>query len=113
MQKVTTYPLSKVPQLTLIFWIIKIAATTLGETGGDLVSMSLGYGYLMSTCIFAMVFFIAVLSQITYKEFHSLLYWITIIATTTVGTTLADFADRSLGMGYVGGSLGAIESVGF
>lgn len=96
--------LSKVPEVTLIFWIIKIAATTLGETGGDAVSMSMGLGYLAGTAIFAAVFMIAVIAQIKAKGFHPFLYWTTIIATTTVGTTLADFADRSLGIGYAGGS---------
>ncbi|MDR3629168.1 MAG: hypothetical protein P4L42_02400 [Desulfocapsaceae bacterium] len=96
--------LSKVPELTLIFWVIKIAATTLGETGGDSVSMSMNLGYLVGTIIFAAVFFSVVVAQIKAKEFHPLLYWTTIIATTTVGTTLADFADRSLGIGYAGGS---------
>jgi uncharacterized membrane-anchored protein len=96
--------LSKVPELTLIFWIIKIAATTLGETGGDSVSMSMNLGYLVSTAIFAAVFFIAVYVQIKAPKFHPFIYWTTIIATTTVGTTLADFADRSLGIGYPGGS---------
>lgn len=96
--------LAKVPEVTLVFWIIKIAATTLGETGGDAVSMSLGLGYLLSTAIFAAVFLVAVTAQIRAQNFHPLLYWLTIIATTTVGTTLADFADRSLGIGYAGGS---------
>jgi uncharacterized membrane-anchored protein len=96
--------LSKVPELTLIFWVIKIAATTLGETGGDAVSMSMKLGYLVSTAIFAIIFLIAVAAQIRAKRFHPFLYWTTIVATTTVGTTLADFADRSLGIGYAGGS---------
>ena len=95
---------SKVPEVTLIFWIIKIAATTLGETGGDAVSMSMNLGYLISTVIFSFIFLAAVIAQIRAKGFHPFLYWITIIATTTVGTTLADFADRSLGIGYAGGS---------
>ena len=95
---------SKVPEVTLVFWIIKIAATTLGETGGDAVSMSMNLGYLVATAIFAAVFLVAVVAQITATEFHPFLYWATIIATTTVGTTLADFADRSLGIGYAGGS---------
>jgi uncharacterized membrane-anchored protein len=98
------YTLSKIPEVTLIFWIIKIAATTLGETGGDAVSMSMHLGYLVGTGIFAAIFLIAVLAQINAKGFHPFLYWTTIIATTTVGTTLADFADRSLGIGYAGGS---------
>jgi uncharacterized membrane-anchored protein len=96
--------LSKVPEVTLIFWIIKIAATTLGETGGDAVSMSMNLGYLVATAIFAAIFLAAVVAQIRAKGFHPFLYWATIIATTTVGTTLADFADRSLGIGYAGGS---------
>jgi uncharacterized membrane-anchored protein len=96
--------LSKVPEVTLIFWIIKIAATTLGETGGDTVSMSMNLGYLVGTAIFAAIFLLAVIAQIRAKRFHPLLYWVTIIATTTVGTTLADFADRSLGIGYAGGT---------
>ena len=96
---------SKVPEITLIFWIIKIAATTLGETGGDAVSMSLNFGYLASTGIFAVVFLLAVGAQIAADRFHPLLYWTTIITTTTVGTTLADFADRSLHIGYAGGAL--------
>ena len=95
---------SKVPEVTLIFWIIKIAATTLGETGGDAVSMSLNLGYLVGTAIFAVLFVVAVVAQIRAKRFHPMLYWATIIATTTVGTTLADFADRSLGIGYAGGT---------
>ncbi len=96
--------LSKVPEVTLVFWIIKIAATTLGETGGDAVSMSMDLGYLVGTAIFAAIFIAFVLAQIKAKEFHPFLYWTTIVATTTVGTTLADYADRSLGIGYTGGS---------
>jgi uncharacterized membrane-anchored protein len=96
--------LSKVPELTLIFWVIKVLATTLGETAGDAVSMSMDLGYLLGTVIFAGIFFIAVTAQIKAKQFHPFLYWATIIATTTVGTTLADFATRSLGIGYTGGS---------
>jgi uncharacterized membrane-anchored protein len=94
---------SKVPEVTLLFWIIKIAATTLGETGGDAVSMSMNLGYLVATAIFAVAFLLAVAAQVRAKHFHPVLYWTTIIATTTVGTTLADFADRSLGIGYPGG----------
>jgi uncharacterized membrane-anchored protein len=100
----TNHTLSKVPEVALAFWIIKIAATTLGETGGDAVSMSMDLGYLVGTIIFATIFFIAVAAQIKAKSFHPFLYWTTIIATTTLGTTLADFADRSLGIGYAGGS---------
>ena len=96
--------LSRVPEVTLVFWIIKILATTLGETGGDAVSMSMHMGYLISTGIFAGVFLVAVIAQTKAKRFNPAIYWATIIATTTVGTTLADFADRSLGIGYAGGA---------
>lgn len=96
--------LSKVPELTLIFWVIKILATTLSETAGDALSMSMNLGYLLSTLIFSGIFFLAVSTQIKAKQFHPFLYWTAIIATTTVGTTLADFATRSLGIGYTGGS---------
>jgi uncharacterized membrane-anchored protein len=96
--------LRKVPEVTLIFWIIKILATTLGETGGDAVSMSMNLGYLVSTGIFAVIFIVAVIAQVSAKRFHPVPYWTTIIATTTIGTTLADFADRSLGIGYAGGT---------
>jgi uncharacterized membrane-anchored protein len=100
----STQRASKVPEVTLAFWIIKIAATTLGETGGDAVSMSMNLGYLVGTAIFAVVFIAAVSLQIRAQSFRPILYWTTIIATTTVGTTLADFADRSLGIGYAGGT---------
>ncbi len=99
-----TAALGKVPEVTLVFWIIKVFATTLGETGGDAVSMSMNLGYLVGTGIFAVIFFAAVAAQIKARRFHPFLYWLTIVATTTVGTTLADFADRSLGIGYTGGS---------
>lgn len=95
---------AKVPQVTLGFWIIKILATTLGETGGDAVTMSMGLGYLAGTAIFAVVFVAAVLAQVRATRFRPWLYWATIVASTTVGTTLADFADRSLGIGYTGGT---------
>ena len=95
---------SKVPEITLLFWVLKIAATTLGETAGDAVSMSMHLGYLVGTAIFAAIFLAAVTAQVKASRFHPVLYWTTIIATTTVGTTLADFADRSLGIGYAGGS---------
>lgn len=104
MDNASKYALSKVPELTLIFWVIKILATTLGETAGDALSMSLNLGYLISTFIFSIIFLVALLAQIKAKQFHPYLYWATIIATTTVGTTLADFATRSLGIGYTGGS---------
>ena len=98
------HDVSKVPEVTLVFWMIKIAATTLGETGGDAVSMSMNLGYLLSTAIFGAIFVVAVIAQIRATRFNPFLYWTTIIATTTVGTTLADFADRSLGIGYAGGT---------
>ncbi len=104
MSNIVEKNLSKVPELTLIFWIIKIAATTLGETAGDAVSMSMDLGYLVGTAIFAVIFLVAVSVQIKTARFHPFIYWATIIATTTVGTTMADFADRSLGIGYAGGS---------
>jgi uncharacterized membrane-anchored protein len=93
-----------VPEVTLVFWIIKILATTLGETGGDAVSMSMNLGYLIGTGIFGVLFLIAVAVQISAKKFHPLIFWTTIIATTTIGTTMADFADRSLHVGYAGGT---------
>jgi uncharacterized membrane-anchored protein len=105
--------LSKVPEVTLGFWIIKILATTLGETGGDAVTMSLLHadkdahngGYLIGAGVFMALFIAAVIVQIAMKSFRPAVYWLTIAATTTVGTALADFADRSLGVGYAGGSL--------
>jgi uncharacterized membrane-anchored protein len=95
---------SKVPEVTLVFWFIKILATTLGETGGDAVSMSLDLGYAVSSFIFIGIFVVAVVAQISAKAFHPWLYWLVVIATTTAGTTMADFADRSLGIGYPGGA---------
>jgi uncharacterized membrane-anchored protein len=95
---------SKVPEVTLVFWIIKIAATTLGETGGDTVTMTLNWGYLLGTALFLSLLVIFVILQIAAKKFHPYLYWATIVASTTAGTTMADFADRSLGVGYAGGS---------
>jgi uncharacterized membrane-anchored protein len=94
---------SKVPEITLGFWIIKIAATTLGETGGDWVTMSLNLGYLVGTLIFAVVFVGLVAAQVRTGRFRPYLYWATIVGTTTLGTTIADFADRSVGLGYPGG----------
>jgi uncharacterized membrane-anchored protein len=96
--------LSKVPEVTLTFWLIKILATTLGETGGDAVTMTMQLGYLVGTGIFAAVFIAAVTAQIRAERFHPVLYWFVIVATTTLGTTLADFFDRSLGIGYLGGA---------
>jgi uncharacterized membrane-anchored protein len=104
MKDQTQETLSKVPEVTLIFWIIKIAATTLGETGGDALSMSLSFGYAVSTLIFLVPFFVLVALQIRAKAFHPSLYWAVIVGTTLAGTTMADFADRSLGIGYPGGS---------
>jgi len=95
---------NKVPEVTLVFWIIKIAATTLGETGGDTVTMTLNWGYLVGTALFLSLLVIFVIWQIATKKFHPWLYWATIVASTTAGTTMADFADRSLGIGYAGGS---------
>ena len=112
-QEETSELVAKVPQVTLLFWIIKIFATTLGETGGDAVTMSWlgettpeakGTGYLIGTAIFGVIFIAAVVVQIRAKKFHPFLYWLTIVATTTVGTTLADYCTRSLGIGYTGGS---------
>jgi uncharacterized membrane-anchored protein len=108
----TQQALSKVPQVTLIFWLVKIVATTLGETAGDALSMSLNLGYLYSSLIFISLFSIAVVIQIRTKQYHSSIYWITIIATTTAGTTMADFADRSLGIGYAGGSILLVSLLG-
>jgi uncharacterized membrane-anchored protein len=102
---------SKVPAVTLAFWVVKIAATTLGETAGDTVSMTLDLGYLASSLIFLAVLLALVVLQIRAREFHPFLYWGTIIASTTAGTTLADFADRSLGIGYMGGSLALLACV--
>jgi uncharacterized membrane-anchored protein len=96
---------SKVPEVTLVFWILKIAATTLGETGGDTVTMTLNWGYLVGTALFLSLLIVFVVLQIASKKFHPFLYWATILASTTAGTTIADFADRSLGIGYAGGSL--------
>jgi uncharacterized membrane-anchored protein len=97
--------MSKVPAVTLGFWLIKIAATTLGETGGDAVTMTLNLGYSIGTLIFGVVLVAAVSAQVIAKRFHAFLYWTVVVATTTVGTTLADLVDRSLGVGYLGGSL--------
>ena len=113
MEETESELIAKVPQVTLVFWIIKILATTPGETGGDAVTMSwLGEttgestvnGYLIGTAIFGVIFVVAVLVQILAKKFHPFIYWLTIVATTTLGTTLADYCTRSLGIGYTGGS---------
>ena len=104
MAKAAESAASKVPEVTLGFWIIKILATTLGETGGDAVSMSLNLGYADSSFIFIGIFIVAVSAQVRARTFHPLLYWTVIVATTTAGTTIADFCDRSLGIGYPGGT---------
>jgi uncharacterized membrane-anchored protein len=104
LREISQSTMAKVPAVTLGFWIIKIAATTLGETGGDTLSMTLNLGYLISTAIFLVALVALVAFQTTAKKFHSTLYWATIVASTTAGTTLADFTDRSLGIGYTGGS---------
>jgi uncharacterized membrane-anchored protein len=101
----TARALSKVPAVTLGFWVIKILATTLGETGGDTVTMTLGWGYAAGSALFGFALLVLVAVQILSTRFHPTLYWATIVASTTFGTTLADFADRSLGIGYTGGSL--------
>lgn len=100
-----SHSLSKVPAVTAAFWLTKIAATTLGETGGDAVTMSMNLGYLTGTLIFAIIFLVAVVVQINRHNFNKWIYWFTVVATTTVGTTMADFADRSLNIGYPGGTL--------
>jgi uncharacterized membrane-anchored protein len=108
MNRDITATANKVAEVTFLFWVIKILATTLGETGGDALSMTMNLGYAVSTAIFGALFVGAVAAQIAARNFHPFLYWIVIVATTTVGTTMADFADRSLGVGYVGGSLGLL-----
>jgi uncharacterized membrane-anchored protein len=105
MNGATTLGLAKVPAVTLGFWIIKILATTLGETGGDTVTMTLNWGYAAGVALFGCALLALVVLQILATRFHATLYWATIVASTTFGTTLADFADRSLGIGYAGGSL--------
>lgn len=104
MKDATAHVLSKVPEVTLMFWIVKILATTLGETGGDAVTMSMNLGYAIGTLIFLVIFALVVIVQIRAKAFYPSLYWIAIVATTTLGTTIADYVDRSLGIGYLGGT---------
>jgi uncharacterized membrane-anchored protein len=104
MTRINSHEFSKVPQITLAFWVIKILATTLGETGGDMMSMTFNLGYALATAVFIPLFVVLVILQIRARQFHPALYWSVIIATTLVGTTIADFCDRSLGIGYVGGS---------
>jgi uncharacterized membrane-anchored protein len=103
--------LSKVPEVTIGFWVVKVAATTLGETGGDALSMSMHLGYALSSAIFLSIFVVMVAVQLTADTFRPFLYWSVIVATTTAGTTMADFADRSLHIGYVGGSLVLLASL--
>lgn len=104
MSRIANEIVTKVPAVTFGYWVIKVAATTLGETGGDTVTMSMNLGYLIGTAIFLALLVVLVVIQIVAKEFHPALYWATIVASTTAGTTMADFADRSLGIGYTGGS---------
>lgn len=111
MNRIVSTEASKVPAITLGFWIIKILATTLGEVGGNAVTLTLGLGYLIGTAIFATVLIVAVSAQIKAKRFQPFLYWAAIIATTLAGTTLADLVDRSLGIGYLGGSLSLFTMV--
>ena len=103
--------LSKVPAVTLGFWVIKILATTLGETGGDTVTMTMKWGYPAGSALFVTALVALVAWQILSKRFHPFLYWATIVASTTAGTTMADFADRSLGIGYTGGTSLLLASV--
>ena len=105
MTQVSNDHATKIPEVTLGFWIIKILATTLGETGGDTVSMTMDLGYFVSSAIFILALVLLVGIQIAAKKFHPFLYWLVIVASTTAGTTMADFATRSLGVGYAGGSL--------
>ncbi len=105
MKRVPESSLNKVPEVTLGFWVIKICATTLGETAGDAVSMTMHLGYAIGTAIFFSFFIVIAAAQVRSKSFYPFLYWAVIVATTTVGTTMADYADRSLGIGYIGGSL--------
>jgi uncharacterized membrane-anchored protein len=104
--------LSKVPRVTLAFWVVKIFATTLGETGGDALSMQLNLGYAVSTLIFLAFFLVTLLAQVASKHYHPLFYWAVVVATTTVGTTTSDYIDRSLGLGYVKGSAILLVLVG-
>ena len=104
MNKSARAVLNKVPEVTVVFWLIKIAATTLGETGGDTITMTLNWGYLAGTAIFLAILVALVIGQTVAVRFHPYLYWATIVASTTFGTTMADFADRSLGIGYAGGA---------
>src|SRR5436190_13620998 len=97
--------ISKVPAVTLMFWAIKICATTVGETGGDALSMSLGLGYAVSSLIFLTFFFVVLAAQVGSTRYHPVLYWAVVVATTTVGTTMSDYLDRTLGLGYIKSSI--------
>ncbi len=97
--------MNKLPAITLSFWIMKICATTLGETAGDLLSMTMNVGYAVSSAILLSVFFATLVVQLTTKKFHPIIYWAVILATSTAGTTMSDFMDRTLGLGYATGSL--------
>ena len=97
--------MNKLPQITLLFWIMKIAATTLGETAGDLLSMTLKVGYAVSSMILIGIFFVTLVIQLKSKKYHPFLYWTVILSTSTAGTTMSDFMDRTLGLGYARGSL--------
>lgn len=103
--------LSKVPQITIAFWVVKILATTVGETGGDALSMSLKLGYAVSTLIFLLFFAVALAAQISTDRYHPLAYWTVVVATTTVGTTTSDFLDRTVGLGYVASSISELALV--
>jgi len=106
-----TQLLSKVPQVTLVFWLVKICATTVGETGGDALSMSLHLGYLVSTLIFLGFFVVALTAQLTVKRYHVWIYWLVVVATTTVGTTTSDFLDRTAGLGYAKSTAAELAAV--
>ncbi len=97
--------MSKLPEITLFFWIMKICATTLGETAGDLLSMTLNVGYAVSSMILISIFVVTLAGQLVSKHYHPLLYWTVILSTSTAGTTMSDFMDRTLGLGYATGSL--------
>src|SRR5271156_6178748 len=103
--------MSKVPQINIGFWIIKVCATTLGETGGDALSMTLNLGYVVATAIFFGFFLVTLITQVSAKTYHPFLYWTVILATTTAGTTMSDYLDRTAGLGYLGGSLVLIAAL--
>ncbi len=96
---------NKLPQVTLLFWVMKIAATTLGETAGDLLSMTLNIGYALSSMILIGLFLVTLVTQLRSKKYHPFLYWTVILSTSTAGTTMSDYMDRTLGLGYAKGTL--------